>query len=257
MNDAAVEAVERVVRYMYTNLGDDIAIDDMARTAMFSKFHFSRMFHEVTGITPGRFLSAVRLYAAKRLLLATELTITDICYRVGYSSVGTFSSRFTAVVGTSPSAYRASRGFLPQLPLNRRRNGWATVSGMIKGQGFTPSAQPSELIFVGVFPDPIIQCPPIRYTVLREAGEYAIEDVPPGTWYILGYSFAPDDDGVLCDPVNDEQPPSVAIHGPVMIRRHEITGCVDVQLRPMQVIDPPVLLACVDTQSESLDETGT
>ena len=76
-------------------------------------------------------------------------------------------------------------------------------------------------------------------------------------WFEAIAGFAPGDDGVLRDPVNDEQPPSVAIHGPVMIRRHEITGCVDVRLRPMQVIDPPVLLACVDTQSESLDETGT
>src|SRR5262245_51420880 len=106
MRDAAEVAVRRVIKAMLENLDDDLTIDDMARIAMFSKFHFSRMFQRVTGVSPGRFLSALRLQRAKQLLLSTSFNIADISHRVGYTSVGTFSSRFTRSVGISPIAYR-------------------------------------------------------------------------------------------------------------------------------------------------------
>ena len=71
-----------------------------------SPFHFSRMFAKATGVTPGRYLTAVRLFEAKRLLLTTSLTVSDIVCSVGYSSVGTFTSRFTRAVGMTPTQYR-------------------------------------------------------------------------------------------------------------------------------------------------------
>src|ERR1700754_344703 len=110
MDDVIENAVERVIRAMHDNLGDVITIDDMARTAMFSKFHFTRLFQRATGIPPGRFLSAVRMEEAKKLLLTTSLSVTEITYRVGYNSVGTFSSRFKSSVGLSPTAYRELGG---------------------------------------------------------------------------------------------------------------------------------------------------
>lgn len=246
MNDAGIRAVERVIRYMYENLGEEITIDDMARTAMFSKFHFSRIFHDVTGISPGRFLSAIRLQAAKRLLISTSLTVTDICYRAGYTSVGTFSSRFAAVVGIPPTAYREGRGYMSQLRVNGRRNNWGTCSGMIRGQVTASSAEAAGLIFIGVFPDPIIQGQPIRYTVLRDAGSYVLDDVPQGTWYVLGHAFARGDSVILRDPANDDRPPSVASHGPITVRPDMVTRHVDVRMRPMRVTDPPMLLALLD-----------
>lgn len=91
MEEALEKAVRRVIETMREHLGDELTIDDMARTAMFSKFHFSRVFRQVTGISPGRFLSALRLQEAKRLLLSTSLSVADISIQVGYSSVGTFS----------------------------------------------------------------------------------------------------------------------------------------------------------------------
>jgi AraC-like DNA-binding protein len=103
---AIEEAVHRVIDLMRENLGENLTVDDMARVAMYSKFHFTRVFQRVTGMSPGRFLSALRLKEAKRLLLSTELPVTEISYRVGYSSIGTFGSRFTQAVGMSPSGYR-------------------------------------------------------------------------------------------------------------------------------------------------------
>ena len=102
MDDVIERAVLRVIDSMHENLGEPLTIDDMARTAMFSKFHFSRVFQRVTGLSPGRYLSAVRLQEAKRLLASTSLSVTDISHRVGYSSVGTFSSRFATAWASRP-----------------------------------------------------------------------------------------------------------------------------------------------------------
>jgi AraC family transcriptional regulator len=253
--EATTEAVKRVIGYMYENLGNEVTIDDMARTAMFSKFHFSRIFHEATGISPGRFLSAIRLQAAKRLLVSTSLTVTDICFNVGYNSVGTFSSRFTSVVGTPPTAYRENGGFVSQIHINRRGNSLAAAPGVIRGNVFTPPDRKSDAIFVGIFPDPIIQSPPIRYKVLHQAGPYVLEDVPQGTWYALGHSFSVNDDRAIPDPVNDDRPPSIAVHGPITVGARTIIGPIDMKLRPMRIMDPPVLLALLDIRSIPLAAT--
>ena len=106
VGSVAENAVRRVVEAMHDNLGDSFTADDMARTAVFSKYHFIRLFRQTTGVTPGRFLAALRIQEAQRLLLATDLSVAEISQRVGYASVGTFSSRFKLRVGLSPSAYR-------------------------------------------------------------------------------------------------------------------------------------------------------
>src|SRR5919198_4395024 len=110
MDEIVKRAVERAIETMQENLGERLTIDDMARSALFSKFHFSRVFQRVTGVSPGRFLSAMRLEEAKRLLVSTSYTVSDISHRVGYKSVGTFSTRFRSSVGVSPSTYRQLGG---------------------------------------------------------------------------------------------------------------------------------------------------
>jgi AraC family transcriptional regulator len=254
MNDAAQTAVERVIKYMYDNLAEEITIDDMARTAMFSKFHFSRIFRAVTGISPGRFLSAIRLQAAKCLLVSTSLSVTDICFQAGYNSVGTFSSRFAAVVGIPPTVYRDNGGYIPRLAINARRNDWGSSSSAIRGHIISPSPGPGpgpgpgpdDLIFIGVFSDPIIQGKPIRYTVCAATEVYQLGGVPPGTWYLLGYSFTREDNRVLLNSASDSQPPSVAVHGPITVGSRPVIRNVDMTMRPMRVIDPPMLLAVLD-----------
>ena len=104
------QAVVRAIESMRSNLGDQLTIDDLARTAMFSKFYFCRIFQEATGVSPGRYLTALRLAEAKRLLVSTSLSVTEISNQVGYTSLGTFSSRFKSMVGDSPSFYRQRQG---------------------------------------------------------------------------------------------------------------------------------------------------
>src|SRR3954468_23765148 len=116
IDEGLERAVIRVIDTMRQNLSEQLTVDDMARAARFSKFHFTRVFQRVTGVSPGRFLSAMRLEEAKRLLLSTTLTVADISHRVGYNSVGTFSSRFRNSVGVSPTTYRQLGGTAPRLP---------------------------------------------------------------------------------------------------------------------------------------------
>ncbi|WP_425442561.1 helix-turn-helix domain-containing protein [Streptomyces colonosanans] len=93
---------------MRENYHEPLVLDDLARSAMMSKFYFIRVFQRTTGVTPGRFLSAVRLHEAKSHLVHSSLNVAEISARVGYSSASTFSRRFTASVGLSPTQFRRS-----------------------------------------------------------------------------------------------------------------------------------------------------
>jgi AraC-like DNA-binding protein len=79
----------------------------LARAALMSPAHFSRQFRAAYGETPYGYLMTRRIERAKALLRRGDLTVTDVCLAVGCTSLGSFSSRFTELVGESPSAYRA------------------------------------------------------------------------------------------------------------------------------------------------------
>ncbi|GLH96819.1 transcriptional regulator [Phytohabitans aurantiacus] len=79
----------------------------MARTALMSPAHFSRQFRAAYGETPYSYLMTRRIERAKLLLRRGDLSVTEVCMAVGCTSLGSFSSRFTELVGESPSAYRA------------------------------------------------------------------------------------------------------------------------------------------------------
>src|SRR6266511_589041 len=79
----------------------------MASAALMSPAHFSRSFRAAFGETPYSYLMTRRIERAKALLRQGDLSVTDVCFAVGCTSLGSFSSRFTELVGESPSAYRA------------------------------------------------------------------------------------------------------------------------------------------------------
>ncbi len=79
----------------------------LARVALMSPGHFSRSFREAFGETPYSYLMTRRIERAKALLRRGDLSVTEVCFAVGGTSLGSFSSRFTELVGESPSAYRA------------------------------------------------------------------------------------------------------------------------------------------------------
>ncbi|MER5431279.1 helix-turn-helix transcriptional regulator [Streptomyces sp. NPDC002588] len=79
----------------------------LARTALMSPGHFQRSFREAYGETPYGYLMTRRVERAKVLLRRGDLSVTEVCMAVGCTSLGSFSSRFTELVGETPSAYRA------------------------------------------------------------------------------------------------------------------------------------------------------
>jgi AraC-like DNA-binding protein len=79
----------------------------LARTALMSPAHFTRRFRDAYSETPYAYLMTRRIERAKALLRRGDLTVTDVCFAVGCTSLGSFSARFTEVVGETPSTYRA------------------------------------------------------------------------------------------------------------------------------------------------------
>lgn len=97
---------------------EPLDLDELAAAAGVSKYHFLRCFAATYGKTPAQYLAERRIERAQDLLRATNLTVTEVCMLVGYTSLGSFSSRFRELVGVSPSAYQAKfaeRG-APRIP---------------------------------------------------------------------------------------------------------------------------------------------
>jgi AraC-like DNA-binding protein len=108
-----VIAVRRVRDHLDLHYADPLCLDELAALAGMSKFHLVRVFRASYGETPIRYLTRRRIERAQDLLRSANLTVTEICMLVGFASLGSFSSRFTELVGESPVAYRnrwAARG---------------------------------------------------------------------------------------------------------------------------------------------------
>ncbi|MCW2985844.1 MAG: ptlR [Conexibacter sp.] len=87
----------------------------LARIAIVSEAHFIRQFKATFGETPHRYLQRRRIERAMALLRAGELSVSEICLEVGFTSFATFSRTFREIIGESPSAFR-ERGPLPDVP---------------------------------------------------------------------------------------------------------------------------------------------
>jgi AraC-like DNA-binding protein len=85
---------------------EPLDLDVLAGVAGVSKYHFARCFEAAFGQTPIRYLTRRRIERAQDLLRAANLTVTEVCMAVGFASLGSFSTRFSELVGESPTAYR-------------------------------------------------------------------------------------------------------------------------------------------------------
>ncbi|MCX5205046.1 helix-turn-helix transcriptional regulator [Streptomyces sp. NBC_00237] len=261
---ASTNAVRRVIRDMRADTGREWTVDEMAAAAMFSKFHFTRLFRDVTGLSPGRFLSALRLQEAKRLLRTTGFGVADISAQVGYSSVGTFSTRFKECVGLSPREFRAAGGFVPftdggTASFSPARHSTvrssvrhvdsrhpAAKNSVLHGRVLLPAPDATEAFGpcrVGLFPTPTHQGLPVRQVVLDRPGPFSIAEVPVGTWYVLADSLPGAERRTSV--ADDDAPAYVGSYGPVTTGGIALLPA-DVALRPFGELDPPVLTALPD-----------
>ena len=241
-------AVERVITSARERLCEPISLRDMSRVAYLSAFHFNRVFHQITGLPPAKFISAMRLEEAKRLLLNTNLSITDICFEVGYNSLSTFTHRFTQRVGLGPREFRYLADRITPTSVESLCAHYAELTGRAilrpAIEGFVDSSKPGEgPIFVGLFRTHIPQSRPVGGTLLTAPGRFAIGPVPEGTYHLLAAAL-PRLDDMLGYVLPDSASLSVgAWNGQVMVRQGRANGPFSISLRPMLLTDPPLLVS--------------
>jgi len=83
-----------------------VNLERAAREACLSPFHFHRLFASTFGQTPHDFLTDLRMDRARHLLVSGEMSVTDVCFEVGYASLGSFSMKFRSFVGQTPTEYQ-------------------------------------------------------------------------------------------------------------------------------------------------------
>ena len=106
-NDRADITVMRRVRdRIDREFAHPLNVEDLARGVHMSAGHLSREFRRIYGEPPYAYLMTRRIERAMTLLRRGDLSVTEICFAVGFSSLGTFSTRFSELVGVSPSTYR-------------------------------------------------------------------------------------------------------------------------------------------------------
>jgi len=118
-------------------------VAELARAALMSTAHFSRQFRATYGETPYAYLMTRRIERAKLLLRRGELSVTEVCLEVGCTSLGSFSARFTELVGETPTAYR-----------DRDHSALAKVSGCVAREATRPTRSPRQLQTAGGTPAP-------------------------------------------------------------------------------------------------------
>jgi AraC family transcriptional regulator len=245
--DSHQVAVERVIQTMHECLYESLSLEDMADIACLSPYYFSRVFHQIVGVPPCEFLATLRLNRAKRLLLTTSLSVTDICFEVGYTGLGSFTTRFTQVVGVSPRHLRnIARNIVAPVfsqPDNDIQKTSSTVVLYQKGvSGRILTIQPFKgLIFAGLFPKPIPQGRPVRCTLLLAPGPYAINNVPDGRHFLLVAALPVSED--LHTYLLPQDDILVGIAGPFVVRHGMAQNEVDLVLREPCLTDPPIVSA--------------
>jgi len=106
-----IEILERLNlarEFMHSNIDRPISLSQIARNASLSTYHFLRLFKEVFGETPRQYLIRNRLEKARKLLVNTELSVTDISLEIGFESISHFTRLFNRRFGSSPGKFRQS-----------------------------------------------------------------------------------------------------------------------------------------------------
>ncbi len=98
--------LRRARDHMDVNYPEPIDLSQLAAVAGISKYYFARSFEAAYGESPIRYLTRRRIERAQDLLRSANLTVTEICMLVGFTSLGSFSARFTKLVGETPTSYR-------------------------------------------------------------------------------------------------------------------------------------------------------
>ena len=100
--------ISRAVRFIHEHYSENLGLEDTAERAFLSKYHFSRLFHRVVGLTFQDYVTLTRLQKAKELLSETPYrSVTGVASKVGFRSLRSFEIHFKQIFGQTPSEYRS------------------------------------------------------------------------------------------------------------------------------------------------------
>ena len=230
-------AVERAIVTLWDRHREPLSLSAVAQSAGLSPFRLSRTFRAQTGTSPLRFLAAIRMYQAKRLLSETTLSITDIAFETGHHNRRTFDHCFTTRVGTPPEHYRTLSREAEPRPLTCTQHPTHRRGGM-RGLIRVPLQTPDMRIYVAACTGPIPRGAPIARDVLDAPGPYRLTALPAGSWHIRATAVP------LTPHRPHPQPQQLAVAtARAVVQRGG--GCVDMdlELRPAEVTDLPILLS--------------
>jgi AraC family transcriptional regulator len=240
------QAVERAIQTMHTHLHELLTLEDLASAAYLSPSHFNRVFRRLIGIPPVEFLSALRFQTARQLVLTTSLSVTDICFEVGYSGLGSFTSRFTNMVGLSPRLLRQrARQFEPLPPVESGELSSTTTACLprkhaLLGRISAPTTFRGT-IYVGLFTSPIPQGRPVRCARLGSPGVYQLYDIADGLYYLRAAAFP-----AAADLQSSLLPGKRILLGsnmrPLIVQQGHVSGDPDLVLHPPRLTDPPLVM---------------
>ncbi|WP_409181501.1 helix-turn-helix transcriptional regulator [Amycolatopsis sp. VS8301801F10] len=243
-------AVNKALQIIHERYSEHLTVASISEEIFVSPFYFSRAFQKVTGTPPSRYLKALRQFAAKRLLMTTSLTVSDVVAAVGYASVGTFSSRFLRETGMTPTQLRdpavrdlfgavgPGMRMMPSFELtaaaHRAQPPGARSAGAVTCTVSVPAGHAPADVIVGVFDTVVPQGAPVACAAVRRtrSAEISLGSVPAGRWHLI--ALAGDGSGGA-----DSGPHLLGVSRALCVRPGRLTAA-ELALRPPRLSDPPI-----------------
>lgn len=214
--------VKRAIELMWEDLEARLSLAQLARAARMSEFHFSRVFHEATGLPPLRFQSALRLARARDMVVTTEDAVIEICLKVGYSSIGSFTRRFTELVGVSPMRLRQ------QICENRLPEDGTKAGAVVHVRLTSEGRELKGPRLVAAFESPLPFGVPAAYALSNGAACLSLGGLGVGCFHLLAFA---------------SNGRSSLRTSPVSVTIDDLGSSLDVELalRRVEPTDPPIL----------------
>ncbi|MFD4263060.1 helix-turn-helix transcriptional regulator [Streptomyces sp. NPDC058534] len=221
---------------------DPLTVSDIAEKARLGRFPFSRLFKDETGLSPGRYLTALRIHEAKRLIGDGPMSTAEVGAAVGYRGLDAFTDAFTAGTGLPPGHFRRlcrGQGQEPPAP----DPGPGLPRGALAGTVRLPAGHGNARVYLGAFATPVVQYPAAAAAVVDVPADrpccYTLQNVPAGQWHLLAVAVA-------AAGAHDPQAGWTPLVGDrattVTVTADTVTSAA-LRLRPARPADPPVLLA--------------
>lgn len=192
------QTVQGVIAHMQTHIGEPLSLGRLSDIAGFSPWHLDRIFTRETGLATMRYLTLLRIEAAKNAALGSDRRIIEIAYDVGFNSLGSFGKRFTHLVGMSPRDLRKAvdsfdirrwKTSLDELCGRRHVPGdGPTIEGVVLGQLPTMALDGWALVSAAASGHPLAR--PIACTIARVPGPFALGPLPAGRYTVHAIGFS-------------------------------------------------------------------